>query len=131
MPLGAGVASIAEAFARGFPPDSPLPAYLRRLLLAGDTAGDALFARWHAATVELMAALERDDVARPSGDPAARAAFLLVNDFAMLLLSRQVTAAIGVDPLSPGGLRRWAAMATDVYTHGAFRAPTEGESHGH
>ncbi len=125
---GPGVASIAEAFARGFPPGSPLPAYLRRLLLAGDPAGDALFARWHAATVELMAGLEREGMARPSADPAARAAFLLVNDFAVLLLSRQVAATIGVDPLSPEGVQRWAVQATDVYTHGAFRAPTEGAS---
>ena len=127
-PAGAGVASMAEAFAQGFPPGSPLPAYLRRLLLAGDPAGDALFARWHAATVDLMAALEAEGMARPSADPAARAAFLLVNDFAVLLLARQVAAAIGVDPLSPAGIQRWAVQATDIYTHGAFRAPIEGES---
>lgn len=123
---GRGVASIAEAFAAGFPPDSPLPAYLRRLLLSGDPTGDALFAQWHAATLELMTALEAEGVARPSADPATRAAFLLVNDLAMLLLTRQVAAAIGVDPLSPEGIGRWAVEATDVYTHGAFRAPTEG-----
>lgn len=127
-PSGPGVASIAEAFAAGFPPDSPLPAYLRRLLLAGDPAGDALFARWHASTLALMTALERDGLARPSADPEARAAFLLANDLAMLLLTRQVTTAIGVDPLSPPGMQRWAAQAAEVYTHGAFRAPAEGAS---
>ncbi|MEO9093773.1 MAG: TetR family transcriptional regulator, partial [Ornithinibacter sp.] len=128
-PAGPG-ASIAEAFAVGLPPDSPLPAYLRRLLLAGDPAGDALFAGWHQATLELMTALEAQGLARPSLDPVARAAFLLVNDMAMLLLTRQVAAAIGVDPLSPAGMQRWGAQAADVYTHGAFRAPPEGESHG-
>ncbi|MEO7422319.1 MAG: TetR family transcriptional regulator [Ornithinibacter sp.] len=128
-PAGRGAASIAEAFAVGFPPDSPFPAYLRRLLLAGDPAGDALFASWHQATLELMTVLEAQGLARPSVDPVARAAFLLVNDMAMLLLTRQVAAAIGVDPLSPAGMQRWGAQAADVYTHGAFRAPPEGESH--
>ncbi|MEO9238148.1 MAG: helix-turn-helix domain-containing protein, partial [Jatrophihabitantaceae bacterium] len=43
--LAGGVAttSIAEAFTRAFPHGSPLPAYLRRLLLTNDPAGAALF----------------------------------------------------------------------------------------
>ena len=42
---GEAVTSVAEAFARAFPPGSPLPAYLRRLLLTKDPAGAALFGR--------------------------------------------------------------------------------------
>lgn len=124
---GGGGASIAEAFAHGFPPGSPLPAYLRRLLLAGDPAGDALFARWHEGTMTLVAALEQAGIARPSVDPRTRAAFLLANDLALVLLGRQVAVAIGVDPLSPEGLARWTETATDVYAHGAFRPDPEGD----
>lgn len=123
---GGATASLAETFARGFAPGSPLPAYLRRLLLAGDPAGDALFTRWHEATLELMTTLEAAGVSRPSGDPRVRAAFLLVNDLALVLLASQVTTAIGTDPLAPEGMRRWAEEATDVYLHGAF-TPTEQE----
>ena len=49
--------SLAAAFAEVFPADSPLPAYLRRLLLSGDPAGTALFGQWLDATEQLLAAL--------------------------------------------------------------------------
>src|SRR5664279_5452524 len=42
---GEATTSVAEAFARAFPHGSPLPAYLRRLLLTDDPAGAALFGR--------------------------------------------------------------------------------------
>ena len=67
--------------------------------------------------------------ARPAEDPAVRAAFLLVNDLALVLLRNQVAAAIGVDPLTPEGIARWAKEATAVYTKGAFvTAPGEESS---
>ncbi|MDG6110403.1 TetR/AcrR family transcriptional regulator [Dactylosporangium aurantiacum] len=115
-----GGASLAEMFARAFPPGSPLPAYLRRLLLVNDPAGAALFGRWYALTRRLLDSMTEIGVARPAESPAVRAAFLLVNDLALILLRNQVAAAIGVDPLTPDGIARWAAEATDVYTHGAF-----------
>lgn len=116
-------ASIADAFARTFPPGSPLPAYLRRLLLTGDPAGAALFGRWYAATRALLDLMVERGAATPSSDPAVRAAFLLVNDLALILLRNEIAAAIGVDPLTPEGLDRWAAEAAAVYLHGAFPAP--------
>jgi AcrR family transcriptional regulator len=124
---GGNAASLAEVFAAGFPAGSPLPAYLRRLILTGDPAGDALFVRWHELTVTVMEQLEAAGVARPSGDRRVRAAFLLANDLAAVLLTRQVGAAIGEDLMSPGGMRRWAAEAADVYAHGAFAPSTPGE----
>jgi len=116
-------ASIADAFARGFPPGSPLPAYLRRLLLTADPAGAALFGRWYAATRRLLDALAALGVVTPSADPDARAAFLLVNDLALILLRNQIATTLGVDPLSPDGIDRWAREAMAVYTTGAFVAP--------
>jgi AcrR family transcriptional regulator len=112
--------SIAEMFARAFPHGSPLPAYLRRLLLVNDPAAAALFGRWYALTRRLLDAMTEIGVARPAPDPAVRAAFLLVNDLALVLLRNQVAAAIGVDPLTPEGIARWAAEVTAVYTKGAF-----------
>jgi AcrR family transcriptional regulator len=118
--------SIAEMFARAFPHGSPLPAYLRRLLLVNDPAGAALFGRWYAQTRRLLDSMTEMGAARPAEDPAVRAAFLLVNDLALVLLRNQVAAAIGVDPLTPEGITRWAAEATAVYTKGAFMtAPGE------
>lgn len=120
---GSARGSLAEAFARGFPPGSPLPAYLRRLLLTNDPAGAALFGRWYAATRRLLDVLVEMGVARPSEDPDVRAAFFLVNDLALIVLRNQIAVAIGADPLTPAGIDRWAKEAGIVYAEGAFRAP--------
>jgi AcrR family transcriptional regulator len=120
---GASKGSLAEAFARGFPPGSPLPAYLRRLLLTNDPAGAALFGRWYAATRRLLEAMVEMGVARPSEDPDIRAAFFLVNHLALILLRNHKATAIGADPLTPDGMDRWVREASIVYAEGAFRAP--------
>ena len=122
---GSAQGSLAEAFARGFPPGSPLPAYLGRLLLTNNPAGAALFGRWYATTRRLLAVMLEMGVARPSGDPDIRAAFFLVNDLALILLRNQIALAIGADPLTPDGMDRWAREASIIYAEGAFRAPRE------
>lgn len=120
---GAAKGSLAEAFARGFPPGSPLPAYLRRMLLTNDPAGAALFGRWYGATRRLLDGMVEMGVARPSEDADVRAAFFLVNDLALILLRNQIAVAIGADPLTPEGMDRWAREASIVYAEGAFSAP--------
>lgn len=120
--------SIAEVFARTFPHGSPLPAYLRRLLLVNDPAGAALFGRWYAQTRRLLDAMTEIGAARPGEDLAVRAAFFLVNDLALVLLRNQIAAAIGVDPLTPEGVARWAKEVTAIYTEGAFLAAPGEES---
>ncbi|MGH2511343.1 MAG: TetR/AcrR family transcriptional regulator [Candidatus Limnocylindrales bacterium] len=125
---GAAAGSLAEAFARGFPHGSPLPAYLGRLLLTHDPAGAALFGRWYATTRRLLDVMVEAGVARPSEDPAVRAAFFLVNDLALILLRTQIAMAIGADPLTPEGIDRWAREASIVYAEGAFRAPPKEEN---
>jgi AcrR family transcriptional regulator len=112
-------------FAEHVPPDSPLPAYLRRLLLERDPVARRLFARWMDTTAGFYESLVDVGVARPAADPAIRAAFLLVNDLALLLLRELITDAVGVDPLSPQGAQRWAAEAMDVYLNGAFITDAE------
>jgi AcrR family transcriptional regulator len=126
MLTGASSGSIAEAFARGFPPGSPLPAYLRRLFLTNDPAAAALFGRWYSATAALLDTMVGLGAAKPTEDPAVRAAFLLVNDLALVLLRNQIATVIGADPLSPEGITRWADEVTTVYVDGAFRAPANG-----
>ena len=125
LTTGGATGSLAEAFARGFPPGSPLPAYLRRLLLTDDPAGTALFGRWYAATRRVLDVMVEMGYARPSEDPGVRAAFFLVNDLALILLRNPIAAAMGADPLTPEGIDRWAREATIVYAEGAFSAPRE------
>ena|GEM_PF-6509859 len=47
-----------------------------------------------------------------------RAAFLLANDLAVILLRQPITNAVGFDPLDSEGLARWAAEATTIYRDG-------------
>jgi AcrR family transcriptional regulator len=113
-------ASLSAAFAQVFPADSPLPAYLRRLLVSGEPAGTALFGRWLAGTRQLMGALEQQGLAKPTRDPEVRAAFLLANDLAVVLLRDRIHEALGFDPLDPQGVQRWGAEVTSVYAQGVW-----------
>jgi TetR/AcrR family transcriptional regulator, regulator of cefoperazone and chloramphenicol sensitivity len=115
--------SLAEALVSHLPPDSPIPAYLRRLLLAGDSAdgaGRMLFRRWYDAGLAMLDRMVAAGVVAPSDDPSMRAAFLMVNDLAVLLLRDHLTAVLGVDPLSGEGMGRWLREALAVYRDGLF-----------
>jgi len=127
--LGAGGAtSLAEAFVAGFPAGSPLPDYLRRLWLTNDPTGHRVFQRYLAVSERVLAAMEEAGVARPSKDRRVRAAFLLVNDLALLLLGPQLRDALGLDLQTPAGMAAWTSEAIDVYGHGAFRGREQGET---
>jgi TetR/AcrR family transcriptional regulator, regulator of cefoperazone and chloramphenicol sensitivity len=115
-------AGLSELMLAGLPPDSPVPAYLRRLLLSGDQVGHDLFRRWYDATAAVATHLTQAGAMLPPVDPAVRAAFLLVNDLAVLLLSDHVADVLGTDPLTPEGMPRWAAEVLSAYAHGVFVA---------
>ena len=118
----AGASTVTELMLAGLPAGSPVPAYLRRLLLSGDQVGRALFAEWHQATVRLNRELAKAGVMRPTDDVDVRAAFLLVNDLAVVLLREHLTDVLGTDPLSREGMTRWASDVLSAYSHGVFRA---------
>jgi AcrR family transcriptional regulator len=126
--VGGDVTSLAEAFLAGFPPGSPLPHYLRRLWLTNDPTGDRVFQRWLTESEGVLAALEEAGIARPSQDRRVRAAFLMVNDLATVLLARQIRDALGIDLQTPTGMAAWTSEVVDVYSQGAFRAPDRGEA---
>jgi AcrR family transcriptional regulator len=121
--------SIAEVFTRVFPPDSPLPAYVRRLLLSGDPAGVRLFGKWFEGAQHILDQMVHAGLAKPSRDPDVRAAFSVAADVALLVLREPLTAVLGFDPLSPEGLTRWTEEATAICREGMFVQPTaEAES---
>ncbi|GAA3441263.1 TetR/AcrR family transcriptional regulator [Planomonospora venezuelensis] len=119
-------ASLAEAFLRQLPPGSPVPGYLRRLLLTGDAAGTGIFRRWFTAGRTMTEALVARGLLGPGRDPEVRTAFLMVNDLVLLLLRDQLAEVVGIDPLGPEGAVRWAEEVLDIYRNGLFG--TEGES---
>jgi AcrR family transcriptional regulator len=112
--------SLAQLFADRLEDEAALAGYVRRLLCEGGGAGDALFVRLFEATRAGMRSLAEAGVVRRSGDEDLRAAFLLSNDLAMVLLREMITGATGVDPLEREGLVRWSAEVVDVYTNGIF-----------
>jgi len=122
---GADTPELASGFAElligHLPPGSPIPAYLRRLLLSDDPAGRRIFRSWYELTLALTEQGIAQGIMYPSDDPRVRAAFLMINDLATMLLHKNLAAVVGVDPLTPDGIARWAADAVGAYTHGVFR----------
>ena len=68
-------------------------------------------------------ALVQAGMAAPGADPAVRAAFLMANDLAVLLLRDHLAEVLGVDPLSEEGMARWAGEMLTIYAAGLPAAP--------
>jgi TetR/AcrR family transcriptional regulator, regulator of cefoperazone and chloramphenicol sensitivity len=117
--------SVAEAVVKYLPADSPVPGYLRRLLLADGEAGRELFRRLFRLSAATLDALAAAGMAAPGSDPPVRAAFLLVNDLAVLLLRDHLTEVLGIDPLSGPGMTRWAGEVLAIYGAGLLAVPPE------
>ncbi|MEO7058300.1 MAG: helix-turn-helix domain-containing protein [Lapillicoccus sp.] len=109
---------LAEQVGRHLVVGSSIPAYLTRLLVEGGPAATALFARLYALAQAALAALVDAGAADDGGDPAARAAFLLANDLAVIMLRDRLAEVLGVDPLSVDGLNRWGRQVLAVYGGG-------------
>jgi AcrR family transcriptional regulator len=119
--------SLAEAMVAHLPPCSPVPAYLRRLLLADGEAGRQLFRRMYEISTMLVDALVKAGLAAPGQDPAVRVAFLMASDLAVLLLREHLADVLGIDPLSGEGMARWAREMLAIYAAG-LPAPGGGQS---
>jgi TetR/AcrR family transcriptional regulator, regulator of cefoperazone and chloramphenicol sensitivity len=119
------LASVAELVAVALPADSPIPAYLGHMLLSGGEAGTALFRRLYVAATDALTALRAAGFADGGADPAVRAAFLLANDLAVLMLRTRLADVLGVDPLSPEGLGRWAGEVLTIYRSGLGGTPKQ------
>ncbi|MGH3165505.1 MAG: TetR/AcrR family transcriptional regulator [Trebonia sp.] len=117
--------ALAEAVTGRLPSDSPVPAYLGRLLVSGGPGAAGLFRELHAVSERTLAGLVREGLADDGGDPRARAAFLLANDLAVLILRDRLAEALGADPLSPEGMRRWGAQVLSVYRGGLAGRPDQ------
>ncbi|WP_026151707.1 TetR/AcrR family transcriptional regulator [Streptomyces prunicolor] len=120
-----GASSLSEAFARHLPDGSPVPAYVRRLLLSDTDAGRLLFRRLYDLSRSALDGLAAAGLAAPGQDPAVRAAFLLANDLALFLLRDRLTEVLGTDPLSADGMARWAPEMLSIYAGGLNATPPQ------
>ena len=110
--------SFVEMVTKSLPHDSAIPGYLGRMLIAGDPEGSALFQRLHDVSKATLADMIASGSATLGHDPDVRAAFLLVNDLAVMILRDRLTEVLGVDPISPDGLHRWGTEVLSVYRGG-------------
>jgi len=122
--------SLAEAVVKHLPPGSPVPAYLRRLLLVGGDSGRELFRRLYQGGRAALDALARAGLAAPGADPEVRAAILMSNDLAVLLLREHLADVVGTDPLSAAGMARWGREMLAIYAAGLLAAPVGDEKGG-
>ncbi|HEX5296694.1 MAG TPA: TetR family transcriptional regulator [Streptosporangiaceae bacterium] len=119
--------SLAEAVVRYLPPDSPVPGYLRRLLLSGGDPGWELFRRLYEGSRTALDAMSEAGLAARGADPAVRAAILMSNDLAVLLLREQLAEVLGTDPLSAAGMARWGREMLAIYAAGLMTVPQGNE----
>ncbi len=77
----------------------------------------------HALSVHTLTGLVRAGLATDGGDASVRAAFLLVNDLAVLMLRDRLAEVLGVDPLGVAGLRRWGQQVFAIYRGGLTGGP--------
>ena len=117
-PQPSAMPTMLEAFAVHLPPQSPIPDYLGRSLIAGGVVGSALFARLYDISRDALDAMVAAGTADAGDDPAMRAAFLMINDLAVLMLRRRLTEVLGVDPLTAAGMERWATEVFAIYRDG-------------
>jgi hypothetical protein len=69
-------------------------------------------------------------LAARGADPAVRAAILMSNDLAVLLLREQLAGVLGADPLSDAGMARWGREMLAIYAAGLLAAPPGKEGGG-
>ncbi len=124
VPNLAEMQNLAEQVARQLPPGSPIPTYVARMLVSGDPGAAALFMKLHALSEHTLTGLVNAGLATDGGDLASRAAFLLANDLAVLMLRDRLGEVLGIDPLGVAGLRRWGQQVFAIYRGGLTGAPT-------
>ena len=88
------------------------------MLVSGGPAGEALFRRLYEASRDALSGMTAVGSASAGADPEVRAAFLLLNDLAVLILRDRIREVLGIDPLSAAGVRRWGAEVLAVYRDG-------------
>jgi len=116
---------LLDGMAAQLPPNSPIPSYLTRSLIAGGRLGSALFGRLYEISRAALDNMVKAGTADTGGDPAVRAAFLLINDLAVLALRDRLTETLGVDPLAPEGMKRWGTQVFAIYRGGLGEGAAE------
>jgi len=121
-----GLADVLDSFlpwrlVSRLPAGSPLPLHLGRLLMSDEPIGQHVFRLWHQVKLAWLDTMAGFGPARDiEDDQSLHAAWLTVNDLAVLLLRHQLWSLLGKDPLETSEARRWAGFRAVVYRDGLF-----------
>lgn len=100
--------------------DSPTLPYLRRILIDGGEAAHTTFRSLYDMSLAICERYEAAGTFRPSSDNRVRAAVLLANDMAVIVLRDQLRDVLGFDPIDGAGLARWSTAVMEIYAGGVF-----------
>ncbi len=106
-----------KAFTR-FADEPAVLEYISRSVIAGGPAGDTLFDQMLALTLDGFADMRSAGLVRDLEDPQMMALYLLAADFGMMLLRTHMQRHLGVDPMAPEGIERWARAEMELVTSG-------------
>ena len=104
-----------------------MPAYLRRYSSPTTRQASTCSNVGMRKASKSSANFEAAGIARPGANPAVRAAVMLANDLALVLLRPFLEAVTGLDPLSPEGAAAFVKETVLIYTEGAFQIPEHDE----
>lgn len=85
-----------------------------RLIVEEEPVAADLITRIAERSEEMLEPYVAQGIVVPDPDPRARMGVLIAQDIGTMLLRPQLTAWLGVDPLSPEGIERWSAAVLRV-----------------
>ena len=88
------------------------------LAMFGELTTGELFRRLYEGSRTALQAMSEAGLAARGDDPAVRAAILMSNDLAVLLLREQLADVVGADPLCAAGMARWGRELLAIYAAG-------------
>lgn len=118
--VGDHPASIAELFASF----TDLVGYVGRAVVDGGTRTDELVDRFIDITETMLADAERKGIVRPTPDPRARAASLVLWDLGTIVLGDHMARALG-ETDQREVLRRYGRFSMEIYTYGMLNTPDD------
>jgi AcrR family transcriptional regulator len=94
--------------------------YMSRAVVSGTESSNNLFDRMVQLALDGFDQMRTDGLIREMKDPLAVALWIVSADLGAMFLRKHLQRHLGVDPMSPDGVARWADAEMDVVGRGLF-----------